>query len=73
VTGHPVGLSSEQVLGGLLDREAPDAPHGSQAAAPPVSQALIQVASLGFAQPQTHLPCLQGAQDYQTVKKLLDC
>lgn len=60
-------LSPEQVLSGLLDREAPDAPHGSQAAAPPVSQALVQAAGFGLAQPQTYLPSLQCAQD-KTVR-----
>ena len=64
VAGQPVHLRSEQVLAGFLHRGAPDAPHAPQAAPPPVGQALVQAARLGLAQPQTHLPCLQGAKKF---------
>ncbi|KAA6428196.1 MAG: hypothetical protein FRX49_01792 [Trebouxia sp. A1-2] len=57
----PNSLGLFMVLSSLLDREAPNAPHSSQAAAPPVSQALVQAAGLSSAQPKPHLPCLQGA------------
>lgn len=73
VTGKPMGLSSGQILSCLLDREAPDAPQRSQAAASPVSQGLVQPTRLGPSQPQTYLPSLQHASQGHAWGLVLQC